>query len=218
MVHKRAQRKTPAPVVAAATAPKVRGRPRAYDPDQALVNAMSAFWRLGYSGASVDQLSDATDMNRPSMYAAFGDKRSLYLKTLERYILVANQVTEKTLDVDVSLPDALRRFYDAALASYLPAGDSPRGCYLIGTAATEAVMDEEVRTTLITALRGFERALEKRIRYAKKQGELPASADPAALAVIAAAILHTLAVRARAGESRATLKSISQTGIDFICG
>ena len=76
MVHKKATR--------------ARGRPRAYDPTTALTGARDAFWRHGYSATSLDVLSDATDMNRPSMYAAFGDKRSLYLQTLDGYIADAS--------------------------------------------------------------------------------------------------------------------------------
>src|SRR5262245_37830311 len=76
MVHKKP---------AARAAPRPRGRPRAYDADAALTQAMTAFWQLGYSATSLEQLSDATDMNRPSLYAAFGDKRALYLQTLDSY-------------------------------------------------------------------------------------------------------------------------------------
>src|SRR5262249_17102093 len=66
-------------------APKGRGRPRAYDPETALQTAIEAFWQAGYSGTSLDDLSAATGMNRPSLYGAFGDKRALYLKALDHY-------------------------------------------------------------------------------------------------------------------------------------
>src|ERR1700681_4918141 len=62
-----------------------RGRPRAYDPEVALAKARNAFWQTGYAATSLDDLSEATGMNRPSLYAAFGDKRDLYLKTLAYY-------------------------------------------------------------------------------------------------------------------------------------
>ena len=65
--------------------PKRRGRPRAYDPQAALARAAETFWKAGYAGTSLDDLVAATGMNRPSLYAAFGDKRDLYLKTLEHY-------------------------------------------------------------------------------------------------------------------------------------
>lgn len=180
---------------------------------------MGAFWQFGYSATSLDQLSDATDMNRPSLYAAFGDKRALYLQTLDRYTERSKETISKALDPKLSLAEGLQRFYDAALASYLPSGDPARGCYLIGTAVTEALGDEAVRTKLSTALREFEELVEARIRQARDEGEIDASsADPQALATIASGLLYVLAIRSRAGESRAALRAVVATAIDLICG
>ena len=197
---------------------RARGRPRAYDPDAALNGARDAFWRQGFSGTSLEVLSDATDMNRPSMYAAFGDKRALYLQTLDRYTADANAVTERALDRERPLHECLRRFYDNALSIYFDTGDSPRGCYLLGTATTEAAVDPEISAKLLEALRGFERALEDRLSHAKRVGELDEAADPAALAMIASTVLHSIAVRSRAGESRASLKALTNTAVQLICG
>jgi AcrR family transcriptional regulator len=183
-----------------------------------LAGALDAFWQQGYAGTSLEVLSDATDMNRPSMYAAFGDKRALYLQTLDRYTAEANAAVERALDRGHSLAEGLRRFYDNALSIYFESGGPPRGCYLIGTATTEARADPEVGTKLLESLRGFERALEARIRDAKTMGELDAAADPAALAMIASSVLHSIAVRSRAGESRASLKALTDTAIQLICG
>jgi AcrR family transcriptional regulator len=209
MVHKKVSAKEPR---------RQRGRPRAYDADAALAQAMEAFWRLGYSATSLDQLSDATDMNRPSLYAAFGDKRALYLQTLDSYIERSKVGIARALDPELSLAEGLQRFYDSALVSYLPSGDPARGCYLIGTAVTEALADEEVRARLASSLREFERLLEVRIRQARDAGEIDAAADPAALAMIASAVLYMLAIRSRAGESRTTLRAVVATAIDLICG
>jgi AcrR family transcriptional regulator len=197
-------------------APRARGRPRAYEPDAALAGAMQAFWRTGFSGASVEQLSDATDMNRPSMYAAFGDKRALYLTTLDRYIAQSNQVIERVLDYDVPLAVALRNFYEHALESYLPSNSPALGCYLLGTAATEAVSDAEVRKKLGDALREFHRAVDARFRHAQKQGEIGDGADPGALATMASAALHSLAIRARAGNSRASLEGLIEVAVAML--
>ena len=200
------------------SAPRQRGRPRAYDADTALAQAMGAFWQFGYSATSLEQLSDATDMNRPSLYAAFGDKRALYLQTLERYTERSKEGIAKALDPQLSLAEGLQRFYDSALASYLPSGDPARGCYLIGTAVTEALGDEEVRTRLARALSDFEGMVEARIKQARADGEIDATADPQALAMITLAVLYSMAIRARAGESRAVLRSVATTAIDLICG
>jgi AcrR family transcriptional regulator len=197
---------------------RARGRPRAYDADDALGNATDAFWLGGYSGTSLDTLSDVTGMNRPSLYAAFGDKHSLYLSTLDRYVEAGVQAMHHALRDDIPLPQALQRVYDGALALYLPTGGEPRGCFLIGTAVVESKVDEAVRTRLAQGLKSFDRAFEKRIRRAQTDGELSVNADAAVLARVASAILHSLALRSRAGDSRASLRATAAEGVMLICG
>src|ERR1700742_385517 len=99
--------------------PKKRGRPRAYDPAVALARAADVFWKAGYAGTSLDDLSEATGMNRPSLYAAGGDKRDLYLKTLEHYRDESRALAKAALEDDPPLRIFLKRFYDKALALYL---------------------------------------------------------------------------------------------------
>src|SRR5437763_16929404 len=123
--------------------PKRRGRPRAYDPATALARAAATFWKAGYAGTSLDDLAEATGMNRPSLYAAFGDKRDLYLKTLEHYREESRSLARAALADDPPLRVLLKRLYDGALALYLEGG--ARGCYTIGTAATVAAVDDKVR-------------------------------------------------------------------------
>src|SRR6185503_5597935 len=74
-----------------------RGRPRAYDADEALRQARNTFWKKGYSATTLDDLSEATGMNRPSLYGAFGDKRALYLATLERYVVANREAMDREL-------------------------------------------------------------------------------------------------------------------------
>ncbi|AMP15347.1 TetR/AcrR family transcriptional regulator [Collimonas pratensis] len=197
---------------------RARGRPRAYDPEQALDNARDVFWQLGYGGSSLDDLSSATGMNRPSLYAAFGDKHALYLQTLERYVERSRQAMIGVMSGDLPLAQALLRVYQLALSMYLPAGSAARGCLLIGTAATQAVVDVEVRQRLGDGLRCFDQVLEARFQRAVEQGELIAVLDPAMLAKMASAILHTLALRSRAGDSRASLEATAAAGVRLICG
>jgi AcrR family transcriptional regulator len=197
---------------------RARGRPRAYDADDALGNATDAFWLSGYSGTSLDTLSDATGMNRPSLYAAFGDKHALYLSTLDRYVEAGVHGMQLALRDDIPLAQALQRVYDAALALYLPTGDAPRGCFLIGTAVVESKVDEDVRTRLAQGLKAFDREFEKRIRRAQTDGELAADADAAVLARVASAIMHSLALRSRSGDSRASLRATAAQGVALICG
>jgi AcrR family transcriptional regulator len=194
------------------------GRPRGYDPDTALARATDAFWSAGYAATSLDDLCDATGMNRPSLYGAFGDKRALYLDALERYTEIGRRAMEQALDYERPIAEALANLYAAALALYFSGGGAARGCFLIGTAVTEAVGNTEVRDVLGDALREFDGCFEARLRHAQAEGELAADADPASLAKIASAVLHTLALRSRAGDSRASLRATADAAVQLICG
>jgi AcrR family transcriptional regulator len=196
--------------------PKKRGRPRAYDPDTALARAAATFWKAGYAGTSLDDLVEATGMNRPSLYAAFGDKRDLYLKTLAHYRDESRALSIAMLADDPPLRVFLERFYKEALDLYLDEG--PRGCYSIGTAATVAAVDDEVRAFLADSMRSTDLFLRRQFEKAKERGEIAADADPVALAYLASATLHTLAIRSRAGLPRVELDALASAAIGVICG
>ena len=222
MVQKRSKalekpQKSP-PAVAAETAPRGRGRPRQYDPERALANAADVFWKHGYAATSLDDLVAATGMNRPSLYAAFGDKRDLYLKTLERYQQRSRAIGQQIIADDPPLRVFLRRFYDAALDIYLAKGDEARGCYSISTAPAQATTDPAVREFLATTISNTDAFVAKRIAEARERGEVASAVNPEALAQLATAALHTLAVRARAGTSRRQLTALAASAIDVICG
>ena len=208
MVQKRPQRSEPRP----------RGRPRAYDPEIALQRATESFWRAGYAATSLDDLSAATGMNRPSLYGAFGDKRELYLAALRRYWELSHVAMEEALAYDRTLREVLRRLYRKALAGYFGGKDGPRGCFAIGTATTEAVRDPKIRALLAEGFQMIDDAFAARIRFARDHGDLPKGADPAVLAMLASATLHTLAIRSRAGASRSTLEAMADATVHLICG
>jgi AcrR family transcriptional regulator len=197
---------------------KKRGRPRGYEPDAALMKARAAFWDAGYSGTSLDALSAATGMNRPSLYGAFGDKRALYLKTLEGYRALGRAAIAEALGGGHELGEALRRVYRSALDIYLSGERGARGCFLIGTAATESIGDKEVRDIYAGGLHELDDALADRFRRAQAAGELAAGIDPVERARLAGAVLHTLSIRARAGETRAALERTVEAGIALLCG
>jgi AcrR family transcriptional regulator len=208
MVHKRT----------ADTPAKKRGRPRGYEPGAALAQARAAFWDEGYSATSLDRLSAATGMNRPSLYGAFGDKRALYLKTLEGYRALGRAAIAEALGGEHKLPDALARVYRSALDIYLSGEHGARGCFLIGTAATESIADKDVREVFAAGLHELDDALADRFRRAQERGELAADIDPVERARLASAVLHTLSIRARAGETRAALEKTVEHGVALLCG
>jgi AcrR family transcriptional regulator len=195
-----------------------RGRPCAYDADDALARARDVFWEVGYAATSLDDISAATGMGRPSLYGAFGDKRALYLATLQRYQAMAGSDMKAALAPDHPIREGLHLVYEHSLALYLPAGQAARGCFLIGTAVTEAAADPQVRTALADSFRTLDQAFEKRIRLAQQTGEVEKTGDPADLAKLASATLYFLAIRSRTGETRETLEAMAKSAIDLICG
>jgi AcrR family transcriptional regulator len=198
--------------------PRKRGRPPAYDAEQALAAACNVFWDAGYASSSLDALSAAMGMNRPSLYGAFGDKEQLYLKTLERYRDDSLAAMRDALDPSRPLRQGLEIVYAKAIATY-PGETAPaRGCLLIGTAATEAPSHPAIRDLLRESLRAFDREIEQRLQLAVKTGEIDSGSDPASLALAASAIMHSLAVRARAGEPRRSLETLAHAGLELICG
>jgi AcrR family transcriptional regulator len=178
---------------------------------------MAVFWDAGYAATSLDELSAATGMNRPSLYNAFGDKRALYRQALDSYYAMGRAAMDHSLADDRPLAEGLRRVYAIALDLYY-SGETPRGCFMIGTAVTEAVTDPELRGALDEGLRGFDAAFERRFRVAAEQGELSGDADPAALARIASGILYFCAIRSRAGEPRQVLEATVEAGVRMLCG
>jgi AcrR family transcriptional regulator len=195
-----------------------RGRPRQYDPERALAKAADVFWKRGYAATSLDDLAAATGMNRPSLYAAFGDKRDIYLKTLARYREQSRAIGAEIVADDPPLRIFLKRFYQAALDIYLAGNDEALGCYSISTAPAQATTDPAVREFLATTIGNTDAFVAKQIAKARERGEVASEADPEALAQLATAALHTLAVRARAGTSRKPLTALAACAIDVICG
>ena len=110
------------------------------------------------------------------------------------------------------------RFYEGQLSIYFSGEGQPRGCFAIGTATTEAVEDSEIREVLSDRLSRLDADLETRLRAAISSGELKGDADPAALAVLASSLLHSISIRARAGKSRAELTELARNAVNVICG
>ncbi|MBR0793888.1 TetR/AcrR family transcriptional regulator [Bradyrhizobium jicamae] len=203
--------------IAAPAAPKRRGRPRAYEPEVALAKALDLFRRDGFAATSLDDLSAATGMNRPSLYGAFGDKRQLYIKSYQRYRDDARAAMADIFRSDAPLRERLKRIYAIALDIYT-GGESPRGCFTVMTAASEAVSDPAIRAMVLEGFVELDKAFAICFRLAKERGELPGGADPTVLAHLASATIHTIAIRARARVPRKELEAIVQGAIDVMCG
>jgi TetR/AcrR family transcriptional regulator, copper-responsive repressor len=197
---------------------KRRGRPRAYEPEVALGKALDLFRKDGFAATSLDELSAATGMNRPSLYGAFGDKRELYIKSYARYRADARAAMQEIFRAELPIRKRLERIYSVALDIYLSGETGPRGCFTVMTAASEAVADPQIRALVLEGFSELDKAFAACFRLAKEKGELTASADPLVLAQLASATIHTVAIRARARVRRRELEAIVNGAIDVMVG
>jgi AcrR family transcriptional regulator len=216
MVQKK--KKAPRSTETATPEPKRRGRPRAYQPEVALGKALDLFRKDGFAATSLDDLSAATGMNRPSLYGAFGDKRELYIKSYARYRDDARVAMIDIFKDELPIRQRLERIYGVALGIYLSGEAGPRGCFTVMTAASEAVFDPEIRGLVLEGFSELDKAFASCFRHARDTGELPASADATVLAHLASATLHTIAIRARAQVPRRELEAIVKGAIDVMVG
>ena len=192
-----------------------RGRPRQYDPEAALDAAMTLFWERGFSATSLSDLSEATGMKRPSLYAAFGDKRSIFLRTLQRFEAGMQESLGAPLMQEPDLERGLTRFYFTAIDHYLAGDPGHRGCMVVSTASVESVGDADIRELLRRTITSLDGLLSERMRRAAAQGQL-ASEDASARGSLATAVLHSLSVRARAGHSRRGLRKFARESVALL--
>jgi AcrR family transcriptional regulator len=191
--------------------PKRAGRPRGFNYDEALDRAMHVFWRKGFEGASLNDLTAAMGIQPASLYKAFGNKRTLFEKALTRYLAGPVAFVHDALDEPTAFAVAdriLRR-----TAEFLTEGRSRRGCMTIQAALAGGVEGEPIRRKLI-ALRVKEQdALRRRFERAKSEGDLPNDADAADLARFVTAIYQGMTVQAINGASREDLLRLSDTAL-----
>jgi AcrR family transcriptional regulator len=216
MVQKSRKLSRPAKIDAPAV-PKRRGRPRAYQPEIALGKALDLFRKGGFAATSLDDLSAATGMNRPSLYGAFGDKRELYIKAYQRYRADAAAAMIDIFRTQQPIRQRLERIFAVALDIYLSGDAGPRGCFTVMTAASEAVSDPDIRAMVLEGFSELDKAFASCFRLAREKGELAPSANPVVLAQLASATIHTIAIRARARVPRKELEAIVNGAIDVMC-
>lgn len=192
-----------------------RGRPRKFDANEALGNALQVFWSQGYSGTSLDELAGAMQMKRPSIYNAFGDKESLYRAAVDAFQARLKAGLESLMP-EGDARKTLNQFYARALDIYT-SGDTPLGCFIFCTAPAEAISYPDVRDDILRITRNTDKTLKDFFQHAQESGNFPASTDPVVAAQLTQATLHSLALRARAGQSRATLTRMARGSVEIIC-
>jgi AcrR family transcriptional regulator len=184
------------------------GRPRTFDRDDALQRAVDVFWEHGYDATSVALLSQATGISTPSLYSAFGDKRTLFLEALDRYLHTFGAFTARALTEEPTAHRAITRLLrDAAVAYTRP--DHPRGCLLITAATNCTPQSDDIKAQLRDLRRAGANALEQKITTAIGADELPADTDPGALAAFYSAVIQGMSAKARDGATREELDDIA---------
>jgi AcrR family transcriptional regulator len=183
-------------------------RPREFDPEKALQAALMQFWQKGYEGTSVADLTAAMGITKPSLYACFGNKEELFRKALDSYEAHYHAMADAAL----AEPDA-RSAAERLLRGYadlLTRQGMPHGCLGLNAAIACSPESEPVRQELIRRRLDAEAVLAQRLERARQEGDLPADANPAALARYLAAVAQGLAVQAKAGATREMLGEVVQ--------
>ncbi len=190
---------------------KPRGRPLAFNQEEALDKALKVFWARGYEGASMAELTEALGINKPSIYAAFGNKEELFRKALARYTsgpaaFVKEAMKEPTAHqvVEKFLMQAVDFFSDK---------NTPNGCMIVQGALTCGQGSGAIQQELIAYRSNFEASFTKRFELAKAQGDLPQHVNTKQLAKYIATIHQGMSVQATSGATREELKAIVEMAL-----
>lgn len=192
-----------------------RGRPRAFASDRVSAIIRETFWTFGYNATSLDRLAAATGLSRSSLYGAFGDKQALYLAELDHVAALLDRALAEAHGTDAPIRDRLTRFFEGAIAVYT-VGEAPRGCLVICTATVEAAANPAIAARLSDILAGMDRRLAALFADGVARGELSAHSHTDMLGTMCAAVLHSLAIRARAGTPSEQLLQLAQFAIDSL--
>jgi AcrR family transcriptional regulator len=187
------------------------GRHREFCVEKALDAALCVFWRKGYEGASYADLTEATGVERPALYSAFGNKEALFRRALARYDELYLGYISEALQLPTSREVAAHILYNAAdLNTRYP---DNTGCLAVNGALAGSDDSEPVRQALIEFRAAGQAQLRDRFERAKTEGDLPKTAKPDVLAAFVLAVTHGMAVQAKSGFSRAMLEAVAEQAL-----
>jgi AcrR family transcriptional regulator len=192
---------------AAATAP--RGRPREFSTDDALTAALRVFWSKGYEGASMTDLTEAMGITRPSLYAAFGNKESLFRQALDLYEREKLAYVSAALEAPTARGVA-ERLLRGALELQI-SGEDPRGCLGVISSVACGTEAEGIKAEVLKRRQSSDAALRARMRRAKEEGDFPPHVDPDAMVSYLGAVLQGLSVQGGADATPEALRNVVNT-------
>ena len=175
-----------------------------------MARLIDAFWETGYSATSVDDLARAAGLNRPSLYAAFGDKQAMYLKVLAQVRAGMLGSVAAVLEGEPDIDRAVEKLLRGAVEVYRSGPNGPRGCLVVCTAATQSIADPLVRAALDEILTSIDALIAARYERARAEGQIDPSVDPLRRARLVSAAMHSLAIRARAGAPLSVLTDLAE--------
>jgi AcrR family transcriptional regulator len=196
---------------ARAAKPAMIGRPRGFDMDEALNRALDVFWRKGYEGASICDLTAAMGINPPSLYAAFGNKEALFRQALDRYAETKGAFVREALAAPKARDGIAALLHGTA--RHLTDKCNPPGCLLVQGIAGAGDHAQCIRDELNARRAATQKAMRDRLKQAKDEGELPEDADPAALARYFSTVTQGMAIQAAEGASRKELERVADMAL-----
>lgn len=189
----------------------LRGRPRAFCAETALDQALKVFWEKGYEGATMADLTAAMGINRPSLYATFGNKEALFRKALDRYIEGTSAFLRASMEQPTSRAVVEHLLGSSAEAASCP--DNPHGCMTVRCALSSGEAVDCIRLEMVRRRADGESILRQRLERAQAEGDLPADASPAGLARYVMTVHQGMSVQAASGADTAQLREVVHTAL-----
>ncbi|MER7153278.1 TetR/AcrR family transcriptional regulator [Streptomyces lydicus] len=186
---------------------KQRGRPRSFDRETALEQAVRSFWEQGYEATSISDLTRAMGISAPSLYAAFGDKRALFDEVVAEYGRLYGGFISRAVAEEPTARRGVERALREAAAEYTAPG-RPRGCLVISAALNISPASAEVAASLREMRRSNLREIASAVRADVAAGELPVDTDADALADYVGAVIQGISQQARDGAERTALEAV----------
>ncbi len=197
--------------------PRKRGRPRSFDTDEALDAAIGVFWCEGFDGADTASLAAAMGLTKPSIYAAFGDKRTLFSHAVRRYTETTGAEAVLAFDAGRDVASAVSAFFETLVATQ--SGErGARGCLLACVAAQCAETMPEIQSVLSESLRAGQAHLADRLDQAVRAGELPDDYPVQRRARLMIDLMQASAIRARSGAGRDELLGLARENANMVLG